>query len=129
MHDSEDHDLVRHDLEEHTVREPLNQRAACGALDYGKGEWPFKDRRNGQIHLERELPAKSGPPLIVPIPGFEELGYRLRPKDQPTRHGLFRSFRRTSSQGSALLGSARCSSSRRSNSAACAQVRATSVPR
>jgi len=94
-----------------------------------KGQWPFKDRRNGQIHVERELLAESGLLLIVPISRFEELGFRLRPKDQPTRHGRFKSFRRTSSQGSALRGSARCSSSRRSNSAACSRVRANSAPR
>jgi len=129
MHDSENHDLVRQDAEEHTVRKPLNNRAARGAMNHGKRQWSFKDGRNGQVHLEGELLAKSGLLLIVPMPRFEKLGFRLRPKDQPARHGRFSSFRRTSSQGSALLGSARCSSSRRSNSAACSGVRANSAPR
>jgi hypothetical protein len=129
MYDSENHDLVRQDAEEHAIRKPPDNRTACGVMNYGKRLWPFQDRRNGQIQLERELLAKSGALLFVPMPRFEELGFRLRPKDQPTRHGRFRSFRRTSSQGSALPGSARCCSSRRSNSAACARVSANSAPR
>jgi hypothetical protein len=106
MHDSENHDLVRQDAEEHAVRKPPNNSAARGTMNSRKGQWPFKNGRNGQVDLSRELPAKPGLLVIVPTPRIEEFSLRLRPNDQAVGHSRFSSFRRTSSQGIALLGSA-----------------------
>ena len=47
------HDSVRQDAEAHTVRKPPNNRAARRTMNHGKRQWPFKDGRNGSVHLKR----------------------------------------------------------------------------
>lgn len=49
---------------------------------------------------------ESRPLFVEPLLRLKQLRSCLRPNDQPRGHDRFKSFRRTSSQGMAVLGSA-----------------------
>ena len=99
------------------------------STDSRKRERPFNDARDSRVDLRAKLFTEGGAPPFVPPSDGQDLSLGFRPKNNGGGHPRFNSVRRTSDQGTAESGSARCAAHRRSSWAACSSVRTSSASR
>ena len=106
MDDPEDDDRVGDDSKEYAVRKAVNDGSTHFTMNLWKALGSGEHFGNGQIHFQSELPTESRPLFVEPMLRLKQLRGGLRSNNQPRGHDRFKSFRRTSSQGMAVLGSA-----------------------
>ena len=106
MDDAEHDNRVRDDSKEDAVGKTMNDRSSLVAVDSWEALGPGEHFGNDQIHFQSKLQPESRPLFVEPLLRLKQLRSCLRPNDQPRGHDRFKSFRRTSSQGMAVLGSA-----------------------
>src|SRR5207245_838367 len=111
------------------VRESSDDGPACFAVDGGEGQRVGRDALYCLVYRVGELDAESGSLVLVPLTGRLDFLVGLWPKGRLAGHFPSRSLRRTSSQGIADSGFARCSAQRRSSSAFCSGLNSSSDSR
>src|SRR5262245_45893610 len=123
MHNTKNNDFVFQYAVEHCVWKAAQDCAPDLPVHTRVCERALGDGHDRDVHFCTEKCSKSRSARFVPVACLEKLCLGLGPKDEPQNQAPSLSLRRTSTHGTAELGSARCSLRRRSSSAACSGLR------
>ena len=127
--DCQDDNLFRCRSKIDRVRKTSQNPSPSLAAHTPKSQRVFNDPSNKRLHFCGELTAEALASPIVPTPNVQHFVFGFRSKYRFECHPRPKSFRWTSDHGTADPGFARCSAHRRSSSAPCSSVGASSPSR